>query len=68
MALDPADREYVVSSVVDVLRHRRRDRLLRILKDRLARGDYDSEKERDLDRIVLSLAQAVDEQLETPEQ
>lgn len=66
MSLDPEDREYVVSSAVDILRHRKRERLLQILKDRLAQDDYDDEKERELDRVVLSLALAVDEQLGPP--
>jgi hypothetical protein len=67
MSLDPEDREYVVSSAVDILRHRKRERLLQILKDRLAQDDYDDEKERELDQVVLSLALAVDEQLGPPE-
>jgi hypothetical protein len=60
-------RERVIEKAVDILRHRRRDRLLAILEERLARGDYpaDQEEERDLDRIAWAIARAVDEQLGT---
>ncbi len=67
MSLDPEDREYVVSSAVDILRHRQRGRLIRILRERLNRGDYDDDRERELDRIVLSLTQTLDEKLEPTE-
>lgn len=63
MTLDPDEREYVVSSVVDILRHRKRERLLQILRKRLALGDYDAPQEKDLDQAVLALAQSVAERL-----
>ncbi len=58
-------RERVIQKAVDLLRHRRRDRLLAILEERIARGDYppDQEEERDLDRVARAIARAVDEQL-----
>ncbi len=64
MALQPDDREHVISSVVDILKHHHRDRLLRILEDRLEAGDYDELAERDIDRVVLALARAVESDLE----
>ncbi len=63
MPLDPEDREYVVSSVVDILRHRKREKLLEILRERLEHSDYDDAVEKDLDQVVLALARAIDEQL-----
>lgn len=64
MPLDREDREYVVSSVVDILRHRKRDKLLEILRERLQMGDYEDGEEQELDQVVLALARAIDEQLE----
>ena len=64
MPIDPKDREYVISSVVDILRHRKRERLVSILEERLSSGDYDDDKERDLDQVVLALAKVVNEQLD----
>jgi hypothetical protein len=63
MPLDNKDREYIVSSAVDILRHRRRDRLLTILEERMSHGDYDELHEEDLDRVVLALVKAVDDEL-----
>ena len=63
MALSVEDREYVLASAVDILRHRKRDRLLEILRQRLEAGDYLDERERRLDEIVLALATAIDEKL-----
>ena len=66
MPLDEREREAVVRATVDILRHKRRDRLLAILEERLDRGDYDDEAERSLDEIVLALASAIDERLRDP--
>jgi len=63
MPLTPQEREQVLTTALELLRHRRRDRLLQILADRLAAGDYPDERERDLDEIAHALARAVDEQL-----
>ena len=65
MGLTREQRERVIEKAVDLLRHRRRDRLLAILEERIARGDYPEgqEEERDLDRIARAIARAVDEQL-----
>lgn len=65
MSLSPEDREQVIDAAVDLLRHHKRERLLKILEDRLERDDYprERERERDLDRVALALARAIDEQL-----
>lgn len=64
MPLGEEEREYVVRTVVELLRHRKRKRLLEILRDRLDRGDYPDEHEQSLDEIAYALARAVDERLE----
>ena len=67
MPLDRSQREYVISSVVDILRHRHRSKLLGILESRLRDDDYDqadATEERELDRVVLALAKSIDEELE----
>ena len=63
MPLTLQEREQVLSTALELLRHKRRDRLLQILADRLAAGDYPDDRERDLDEIAYALARAVDEQL-----
>lgn len=63
MPLAPADRAYVLRTAADMLVHRDRERLLAILAERIAAGDYPDEHERDLDRIAHALARAVAEQL-----
>lgn len=63
MALSAEDKEYVLASAVDILRHRKRERLIVILRDRLEAGDYPDERERKLDEIVLALTTAIDEKL-----
>lgn len=65
MALSPKDRAYVVEAAVDLLRHKQRDRLLVILEERIASGEYESEHERDLDEIAHSVARAIDDELAT---
>jgi len=60
MPLDAEDREYVISTALDLLRHRKRRRLVQLLGERLARGDYTDPREQDLDRIAHALAEAVD--------
>ena len=52
------------NAAVELLRHRKRKRLLEILRDRLDRGDYPDEHEQSLDEIAYALARAVDERLE----
>ena len=64
MPLNAEDREYVISTVVDLLRHRNRQRLLRILEQRLRRGDYPDAHEEDLDRVAHALAQTIDDGLQ----
>lgn len=63
MPLSAAHREYVIATAVDLLRHRQRERVIAILAERLAHGDYPDPVEADLDRIALAIARAVDEQL-----
>jgi len=63
MDLSDADREYVVTTVVDLLRHHKRERLLRILERRLELGDYPDAHEADLDRIAHAVARVIDEKL-----
>lgn len=63
MPLSPAQREYVITTAVDLLRHPRRERLIQILEQRLEHGDYSDEEERDLDRMAHALASAIDRQL-----
>ena len=63
MPLTPQEREQVLATALELLRHKQRDRLLQILADRLAAGDYPDDRERDLDEIACALARAVDEQL-----
>jgi hypothetical protein len=61
--LSDADRATVVDAAVDLLRHRDRRRLMKILEDRIRQGDYPGEHEQDLDRVALALARAIDAQL-----
>ena len=63
MPLTLQEREQVLSTALELLRHKRRDRVLQILADRLAAGDYPDDQERDLDEIAYALARAVDEHL-----
>ncbi len=64
MALSREERAYVVDSACDLLRHRHRGRLIRILERRVAGEDYDDERERELDRVVLAVARVIDAELE----
>lgn len=63
--LSREQRQYVIAAAVDLLRHRNRERVLRILEERLAQGDYPEgqEEEQDLDRIALAIARTIDEKL-----
>jgi hypothetical protein len=61
------EREQVIRTALDVLRHRRRGRLLEILRERLDRGDYPDDHEASLDEIAHALARAVDGKLREPE-
>ena len=63
MALTDQQRECVIRSAVQILKHRKRDRLLEILAQRLANDDYEDEAERELDRIAHALACAVKDEL-----
>ena len=63
MSLSPDDRTYVVETAVDLLRRKERHRLLAILEERIARGEYDDEHDRDLDEVAWSLARAIDDEL-----
>ena len=60
MPLCPEHREHVLRTAVELLRHPRRPRLLKILADRL------EHEERQLDRIIFALARTVDEELGEP--
>jgi hypothetical protein len=64
MALRPDEREHVISTAVDLLRHKRRDKLMALLEERIDRGDYPpGSSEEKLDRIALTIARTIDEQL-----
>jgi len=67
MSLSPDEREHVIRIAVDVLRHKKRERLLEILRDRLEREDYPDTREQSLDEIAYALARAVDERLDGPD-
>ncbi|MBW2524401.1 MAG: hypothetical protein JRI23_09510 [Deltaproteobacteria bacterium] len=66
MALSAEEREYIVRTAVDLLRHRSPERVLTILADRLAQDDYDSPAERELDEVALAIARAIHRELEEP--
>ena len=66
MPLTPAEREYVVATACDLLRHQSPDRVLAVLSDRLERNDYPDDEERDLDEIALAVARAIREELGEP--
>jgi len=66
MALSNEERAYVVDAACDLLRHRHRGRLMRILEDRVGGSDYDDEHERALDRVVLAVARVIDAELAEP--
>ncbi len=68
MALSSSDREYVINQAVDLLRHKKRSKLLQILSERLAQGDYPDGKEQDLDEIVRALCAAIGERLDGREE
>jgi hypothetical protein len=63
MPLSTEEREYVVQTAVDLLRHRSPERVLGILQQRLSQGDYDSDHERELDEVALSIARAIHREL-----
>ena len=63
MPLSDDEREYVIATAVEILRHHKRDRLLEILADRLAAGDYPDDDERDLDHIAHTIASTIHAQL-----
>jgi|GEM_PF-773696 hypothetical protein len=63
MALSPEQREYAIQAAVELLRHPKRDHLLDILSERLAHGDYQDPGEAAIDRIVMSIAKTIDEDL-----
>lgn len=66
MPLSPEQREHVLRSTVEILRHPRRHKLLQIVADRLEHDVYADDDERDLDRVILALAQTLDEELGEP--
>lgn len=66
MALETDERAYIVDTAVDILRHRKRRRLLDILGERLRKDDYDDPKERGLDEVAYAVAKAIDDDLESP--
>ncbi|MFW5739331.1 MAG: hypothetical protein ACOC1F_03080 [Myxococcota bacterium] len=63
MPLSVEQREHVLQTTVEILRHPRRDKLLRIVQDRIENDDYPDEGERELDRVIFALARALDEDL-----
>ena len=66
MPLSPEEREYIVETAVELLRHRSPDRVLGILAERLERDDYPNELERELDEVAYSIARAIHSELEEP--
>jgi hypothetical protein len=64
MQLSDAQRERVIATAVDLLRHRDRERLLRILKQRTDNlEEYPDEEERALDRVAYALARVIHDKL-----
>jgi hypothetical protein len=63
--LTDKQREYVINTAVDLLRHHRCARLLEILGKRISEGDYPEglEGERDLDRVAHAIARAMEREL-----
>lgn len=63
MALTSAEREHVVSTAVDILSHPKRDKLLDILRRRIALGDYPDGDELGLDEIAYAVARTINDEL-----
>lgn len=63
MPLRPDDREHILRTAVEILRHPKRERLLRIVADRIENDDYSDEHERELDRVIFALSRTIDEEL-----
>jgi hypothetical protein len=63
MPLTSEQREYILSTAVEILRHPKRDKLLRIVEDRIRRDDYPDDHERELDRVVFALSQTISVEL-----
>ena len=63
MSLTPEEREVVIETAVQILKHRKRERLAAILAQRIENGDYPCDEERQLDQIALAIARAVEEEL-----
>jgi hypothetical protein len=63
MALDTNEREQVISTAVDLLRHPKRERLMKLLEERIERGDYPDDAELRLDRLALTIARTIDAEL-----
>lgn len=63
MPLRPDDREHILRTAVEILRHPKRERLLRIVADRIENDDYLDEHERELDRVIFALSRTIDEEL-----
>ena len=66
MPLTAPQREHVISTALEILRHPHRERLLGILEDRLAHGDYPDADEQSLDEIAYAVARAVGDELGEP--
>lgn len=63
MPISAEDREHVLASAVEILRHPQREKLLRIISDRIQHDAYDDEHERELDRIVFAIARSIGDEL-----
>jgi hypothetical protein len=63
MPLSPDDREHILRTAVEILRHPKREKLLRIVADRIESDDYSDEHERELDRVIFALSRTIDEEL-----
>jgi hypothetical protein len=66
MSLSPDEQAYVVKTAAELLRHKHSSRLLDIVRQRLRDGDYPDERERDLDAVVLAVADTIQLQLRPP--
>ncbi len=64
MPLSVEEREQVIREAVEILRDRRSAKLVTILEERLARGDYPDPDEASLDAVTAAIVRAVSEQLD----
>ena len=66
-SLSAEERRHIVDTAVEILRDRRRDRLLGVLADRITAGDYPSAREHGLDEVAYAIGEAIAAELAEPE-